>query len=314
MSSLRPKEGGSIAPPPPPRHQEQSLWIPVVLIGAVLAIAYFAYAQYTAKAALEARISALEPLVQKTQQDVKKLEGNSDSLASDINVVSKKVGVTTDELKQSRQEAEKLRQEEDSKLAAAKDQLAKDLATKASTTDVAAVRDEAANKVAEAQKAADTKIGTVSSDVKTVASNLESTRQDLAANRRDLVDVRNTLSEQIAHNASELSDLKKKGERDYFEFDLMKPKKKGDMQRVGDIQMALTNTDTKKNQFDLLIQVDDNKLPKTNLAVNQPVAFLVGRDKLRYEIVVNTVEKDRVRGYLSVPKDKVLSAEHPTFR
>jgi hypothetical protein len=44
------------------------------------------------------------------------------------------------------------------------------------------------------------------------------------------------------------------------------------------------------------------------------VQFLVGRDKLRYEVVVNFVDKDRVRGYVSAPKDKVLSAERPAFR
>ena len=41
------------------------------------------------------------------------------------------------------------------------------------------------------------------------------------------------------------------------------------------------------------------------------VQFLVGRDRLRYEFVVNYVDKDRIRGYVSTPKDKVLSAEGP---
>jgi hypothetical protein len=35
----------------------------------------------------------------------------------------------------------------------------------------------------------------------------------------------------------------------------------------------------------------------------------VGRTKLRYEIVINDVQKDRIIGYLSTPKDKGLSAE-----
>ena len=69
--------------------------------------------------------------------------------------------------------------------------------------------------------------------------------RDLAASRRDLVDVKATLAEQIAHNSSEISDLRKKGERDYVEFDIKKGKK-GEMSRVADIQMALTDTDPKK--------------------------------------------------------------------
>ena len=64
----------------------------------------------------------------------------------------------------------------------------------------------------------------------------------------------------------------------------------------------------------MLIQVDDSRLEKKDRTANEPVQFLVGRDKLRYEVVVNYVDKDRVRGYLSTPKDKVLAAERPQFR
>ena len=64
----------------------------------------------------------------------------------------------------------------------------------------------------------------------------------------------------------------------------------------------------------MLIQVDDSKLKKKDRTANEPVQFLVGRDKLRYEIVVNFVDKDRIRGYLSTPKDKALAAERPQAR
>jgi chromosome segregation ATPase len=315
MSSLKPKEGSSYVTPPP-SSPKQSIWIPIVLIVAIIGIAAVAYSEYSTRNSLESRIATLEGDIQKVQdahkQDVEKLQGNSVALASDISVVTKKLGVTSDELNKSRQVAEKLRQEQD-RQAAEKEELAKQLETKASSTDVAAAREEAATKVAEVQKAADTKIGTVAGDVKTVATNLEATNRDLAESKRALVDVKTTLSEQIAHNSSELSDLKKKGERDYFEFDVKKGKK-GVMQKVADIQLELTDTDPKKNKYGVVIQVDDNKLPKKDITVNQPVQFLVGRDKLRYEIVVNVVDKDRIRGYMSAPKDKSLSAERPAAR
>lgn len=302
-------------PPTPPRPQ-QGIWIPVVLIVAVIAIAAVAYGEYSTKTSLETRIASLEQTIQQMQdvhkQEVRKTQGITDSLASDITVVTKRIGVTSDELNQSRKVAETLRQEQD-KLAAAKDQLAKEVATKANSSDVTAVREEAANKVAEVQKSSETKIGAVSNDVKTVATNLETTNRDLAASRRDLVDVKTTLAEQIAHNSSEISDLRRKGEKDYVEFDIKKGKK-GEMSRVADIQMALSDTDPKKNKYAVIIQVDDNKLEKKDLTVNTPVAFLVGRDKLRYEIVVNVVDKDRIRGYLSAPKDKALSSERPTTK
>jgi hypothetical protein len=313
MSSLKPKESGSYVAPPPPRP---SSWIPIALIAAIIGIAAVAFGGYFTKSSLDSRITELEQELQQVKdanaRDLKKLQGSTDSLASDLTVVTKKMGVTVDELTQSRQVAEKLRQEQD-RQAAAREALAKELATKASATDVAAARDEAAAKLAEVQKSADTKIGSVSTEVKQVATNLETTNRDLAESKRALVEVKASLSEQIAHNSSELSDLKKKGERDYVEFDIKKGKK-GVMQRVADIQMELTDTDPKKNKYGLIVQVDDNKLPKKDITVNQPIAFLVGREKLRYEIVVNVVDKDRIRGYLSAPKDKVLSAERPAFK
>ena len=315
MSSLKPKEGGSYVAPPPSRPQ-QSSWIPIVLIIAIIAIAVVAYGAYSTKSSLESRIAGLEEQVHQAQdvqkKETQKLVSSTVRIASDIDVVTKKIGVTTEELNKSRQVAEKLRQEQD-RQAEEREKLAQELATKANSTDVAAAREEAATKVAEAQKVAETRIGTVATDVKTVATNLESTNRDLAASKRDLVDVKSTLAEQIAHNSSEISQLQKKGERDYVEFDIKKGKK-GVMSRVADIQLALNDTDPKKNRYGITIQVDDNKLDKKDLTINQPVQFLVGRDKLRYEIVVNIVDKDRIRGYLSAPKDKSLGAERPAFR
>jgi len=83
---------------------------------------------------------------------------------------------------------------------------------------------------------------------------------------------------------------------------------------VADLQLALLKTDPKKHRYNVAIQVDDNRLEKKDRTTNEPVQFLVGREQLRYEVVVNSVEKDRIRGYVSAPKDKVLSAEVPRFR
>ena len=244
---------------------------------------------------------------------MKAVKKHETDMSSDIDVVTKRVGVTASELDVSRKFAAKLKTEQET----AKEQLASEIATKASTSDVAAVRQEATTKVAEAQQAAETKISSVSGEVKSVDAkvdaNTASLKKDLADSRRDITDVKTTLSAQIAKNGSELADLRKKGERDYFEFDIAKPKK-NEMTRVADIQLQLRRTDPKKAKYDMLIQVDDSKLEKKDRTANEPVQFLVGRDKLRYEVVVNFVDKDRVKGYVSAPKDKVLSAERPQFR
>lgn len=307
MSSLRPREGGPIQPPPPIKPK-QSLWIPIALVALVLGIAAVAYTQHSAKSALEERVAALEGQL---QQDMQKLEAADTALKSDVDVVTKRVGVTDQELASARSLAERLRKEHEKAQEQAA-QLASAVAKKADSEEVAAnvaaARAEAAQKAAEVQKESDTKITSVSGDVKTVASNLETTRQDLAASRRDLVDVKNSLAADIARNSTELAALRLKGEKNFVEFDLRKGKK-NEMQRVGDIRLELRSSDAKKNRYTVMIQVDDKQLEKKDKLINEPVQFLVGKEQNRYEIVVNKVEKDRIVGYLSTPKDKTLSAE-----
>jgi chromosome segregation ATPase len=307
--SLKPKEGGSASVPPAPPRQNNTPLLVAIAVCLVL-IAGIGYSSYSTRTALEQRIASLE---QELNDQIKAVKTNANDIASDVDVVTKRLGVTTQDLDKSRKFAEQLRADQER----AKEQLAStanELATKANATEVAQVRQEASSKLAEVQQSADTKIGSVSGEVTKVAANLDATRADLAASRREISDVRTTLSQQIARNSGELADLRKKGERDFFEFDITKPKKSTDMSRVGDILLQLRRTDTKKAKYDVLIQVDDSKLEKKDRTANEPVQFLVGRDKLRYELVVNFVDKDRIRGYLSTPKDKVLAAERPQFR
>ena len=210
------------------------------------------------------------------------------------------MGVTTQELQHARSLAEQLKQEN----ARTAQRLQKELAAKADSQAVSQFRDEATNKLAEVQQDATTKIGVVSGEVAVVRTGLDAARQELAANMSDV-------RSQIARNGSELAELRRRGERDYFEFDMRKNKQ---FERIGDVRVQLTKTDVKRQKFNVVIQADDNKIEKKDRGANEPVQFLVGRDRLRYELVVNYVDKDRIRGYLSTPKDKVLSAEGPVLR
>jgi hypothetical protein len=271
-------------------------------INLVLVVA-LGYGLYSVNGTLVNRIDTVNST---TQDAIAKADKKTTDVASDVELINKRVGVTSDELVRARETAQMLKRQQEQ---AAKE-LASQLASKANSSDVDGVRQEATTKLAELQQDSNTKIGTVSSEVTGLKQDLVATRDDLG---RQLVDVKTTLSAGIAKNSDELGQLRKKGERDYFEFDIRKNSKQP-LQRVADIQLGLLKTDPKNHKYSLAIQVDDNRLEKKDKTANEPVQFLVGRDELRYEVVVNTVDKDHIKGYISTPKDKVLSAEAPKFR
>jgi hypothetical protein len=150
-----------------------------------------------------------------------------------------------------------------------------------------------------------TEVGGVKSDVVQVKTDLENTKTRLEGAQKKLASVGETLEAAIAKNSTELAELRLKGERNYFEFEF--PKKKS-IKKIEDIRLILTDTDHKKGRYSMKILVDDSELEKKNLLINEPVQFLVGRSRVRYEVVINWVEKDRAGGYLAVPKDKALSS------
>jgi hypothetical protein len=258
------------------------------------------------KSTMTDRIATVESATEQTQQTQSDTEKKLTDLSSDIELINQRVGVTSNELKQARDTAQVLRRQQEQ---AAKE-WEEQLAAKANSKDVDVLRQEATTKIAEVQQDSNAKIGTVSGEVTGIRQDLAAAREDFG---RQLVDVKTILSDGIAKNSSELAQLRRNGERDYFEFDIRKNSKQP-FQKVADIQLSLLRTDTKKHKYSVMIQVDDSRLEKRDRTANEPVQFLVGRDQLRYEVVVNSVDKDRIRGYVSAPKDKVLTAGAPSFR
>src|SRR5437899_2972914 len=137
MFSLKPKEGGGAIVPPTPRQGTSVTKIALAICGA--AILGLGYNSYSTRVALEEKINALEQAHDKADSNITKLQKDTTAIASDVQVVSKKLGVTAQELDSSRKYAERIRQEQEQ----AKQQLASELATKASSTEVAAVAKDA---------------------------------------------------------------------------------------------------------------------------------------------------------------------------
>ena len=81
---------------------------------------------------------------------------------------------------------------------------------------------------------------------------------------------RDDLNGSIARTHEELVELRKRGERNYYEFDLAKGKQ---FQRVGSISLSLRKADTKHQRFDVVALVDDIELSKKQVNLYEPVFF-----------------------------------------
>ena len=66
-------------------------------------------------------------------------------------------------------------------------------------------------------------------------------------------------SDLIAHNRGELTELRQRGERDYFEFDLRKTRRP---QRIGNIALQLRKTDVKRQKYTIYLVADDRTIEK----------------------------------------------------
>jgi outer membrane murein-binding lipoprotein Lpp len=268
------------------------------------------YGMHTTKVSMEARMDEMQSKIQSLQDDE---TSRIAELATNVNAANERIGVTSqDIIQQTQKTATALKQEQTKTVADLHSQLKNQSEEHAKAVD--ALRQESGAKIDEVN----TQIGAVNGDVKAVngqvdgvKTDLAATKNDLAANRKDLNDVRDSLGRQIAHNEDELSILKRRGERNYTEFNIAKS---NTMQRVGDIQLQLTKADPKAQRYDIALLASDAKYAKKGQIINEPVQLLIGQNHVRYELVVNSVEKDRIRGYLSAPKDAVLSAEGPTSR
>ncbi len=148
------------------------------------------------------------------------------------------------------------------------------------------------------------KVANVSTDVGSVKSQVTATQEELNKTIADLKSVRGDMGVQsglIATNSTELNALRLRGERNYLDIKLAKTKQP---QRFGDITLLLKNADTKRNRYTVQVMADDKMTEKKDKTINEPVQFYTGRGgRIPYEMVINTVQKNMIVGYLSTPKE-----------
>jgi chromosome segregation ATPase len=270
-----PQEGESIPLEQPESLSDRSGILKyVVLVAAaiyVIASLYLVYSMRTHIAGLEQKQQVLEAQQAELGQ---KLHAASSELKQQL---SMDLGTTKQEMAARAEELEKEQKAAAAKLSAAQSQQGKQLA---------AVSGEVTN---------------VKTDVGAAKSDIQKTQTDLAATNSKLEHAMGDLGVQsglIAHNASELEMLKRKGERNYYEFTLQK----GAKTPVSTVSLQLKKVDPNKSKFSMNVIADDKTIEKKDRTLNEPLQFYTGRDHMLYELVVFTAKKNVVTGYLSTPK------------
>jgi chromosome segregation ATPase len=208
-------------------------------------------------------------------QRLAKSDEQSQQLQSDLKVVTDKLNVTQEDLQRARKATKASVVAYDKKLNGLQSNVNTQLATKASNEDV-------------------TKLN---GDVTGVKNDLEDTKGKLERANGDM----GVMSGLIARNHDDLEELKRKGDRNYYEFTLNKAKTP---QHVGPVQMSLNRTDSKRSKYTMTVLADDKSIEKKDKTAGEPVQFYVkGTARYSpYEIVVFEVGRNQVTGYLSTPK------------
>jgi len=168
---------------------------------------------------------------------------------------------------------------------------------KASAAKLAAAQSQQGQEIA----AVNTEVSGVKSEVGAAKTDIQKTQTDLAATNAKLEHAMGDLGVQsglIAHNASEVEMLKRKGERNYYDFTLQKNARTP----VSTISLQLKKVDPKKSKFTMNVIADDRTIEKKDRTLLEPLQFYTGRDKMLYEVVVFSASKNSISGYLSTPK------------
>ncbi len=160
------------------------------------------------------------------------------------------------------------------------------------------------------QKVVQQQLGAVQTDVAGVKTDVGGVKNDVATTQADLATTKSQLtrvvgdqgvmSGLIATNHDELQELRKRGERNYYEFTLQKG---GNGQVVGTVKLALKKADVKRSKYTMNVSADDKNIEKKDKNLDEPVQFYSGKSPALYEIVVNNISKNQVQGYLSTPKN-----------
>ena len=280
---------------PPPEPQRSGLMTALVA-GAIIALV-------AANIYLYVQIDHVRTDMASMQDRLRTEIGNIKD-ASSVNSAAQQrhIEALKEELEAARNQARTMSSQGKAEALAYADQLNKQI--KAEESRMAQQVNSEITQVKESATTANAKIADVSSDVGNVKTAQAQTQAQLDKTIADLKSVTGDLgvaSGLIATNGKELAALKLRGERNYIDIKLGKTKQPV---RFGDILMKLDNADAKRNRYSVDITADDKKVTKKDKNINEPVQFYVSKGgHTPYELVINTVQKNEIIGYLATPKE-----------
>jgi chromosome segregation ATPase len=254
-------------------HQSNTgKWALIVLAVAFVAgSAYAGFTLYSSVDKLNKDLSASQAQVAQLQNRMQTAEASEETLAHQLGMTKKELAARAAALQAQTQAAEeKLEQEQ-----------------KTQGSQISAVSGDVAG---------------VKKDVTGVRSDVASTQTDLAATKAKLESTIGDLGVQsglIAHTRDDLDVLKHRGDRNYYEFTLLKGAKP---QPVATVSLQLKKADAKHGKYTLNVSSDDKTIEKRDRNIAEPIQFYSGRDHLLFELVVWNVDKNKATGYLSTPK------------
>lgn len=250
-------------------HSNAGKWI--ILILAILYVAGSLYAIIDYRSRLEslekARTTSTAQISELTRR-MSDAEAGNETLASQLGMTKKELAARTAELQRQQ---------------------------RASESRLVQQQKEQISQVTGQVQGVATEVGGVKTDVASTKSDLEATKARLESMKGDM----GVMSGLIATTRGDLETLKHKGDRNYYEFTLNKSKSPTP---VSTVSLQLKKTDPKRGKFTMNVIADDRTIEKKDRNVNEPIQFYTGRDHLLYELVVWTVDKNKITGYLSTPK------------
>jgi len=247
-------------------------WILVILAIAFVAAAVYGFVttqQHVDK--LTKDLSASQAQVAELQKRMQSAEAQEETLGSKLGMTKKELAQRAAELQAQQRNAESRLEKEEQEQ---KQQIGQ------VSGEVAGVK---------------TDVGGVKTDVASTKADLEATKAKLQSAVGDL----GVQSGLIANTRGDLEVLKHKGDRNYYEFTLLRGAK---TQPVATVGLQLKKADPKHGKFTMEVTADDKTIEKKDRNIAEPIQFYSGRDHLLFELVVWSVDKNKATGYLSTPK------------